>query len=160
MLFISPSTGRRMTDSATSDHAAATPSSPEGGEASLRGAPSRAAVWSQLSKARLSALVLLTTGVGYVVAPTTQAVPEFSRQWWTTLGWTCLGTALAAASAAMLNQVAEIRRDSLMRRTARRPLLLLPPRLLQPRRCWTSCARTGACQAGACSRAACRAASR
>ena len=122
MLFSSPATGTRMTDSATSDRAAATPASPEGGAGALRGAPSRAAVWSQLSKARLSALVLLTTAVGYVVAPTTPAVPEFSRPWWMTLAWTCLGTALAAASAAMLNQVAEIRRDSLMRRTARRPL--------------------------------------
>lgn len=78
--------------------------------------PSHAAIWSQLSKARLSLLVLLTAAVGFVVAP---ADPQ---GWWMRLLWTCLGTALAAASAAMLNQVAEMRRDGLMRRTAKRPL--------------------------------------
>jgi heme O synthase-like polyprenyltransferase len=75
-------------------------------------------VWSQLSKARLSALVLLTTAVGYVVAPW----PTGAEGWWPRLLWTCLGTGMAAASAAMLNQVAEKRRDALMRRTAGRPL--------------------------------------
>ena len=80
--------------------------------------PGHAAVWSQLSKARLSALVLLTTAVGYVVAPW----PAGAEGWWPRLLWTCLGTGMAAASAAMLNQVAEKRRDALMRRTAGRPL--------------------------------------
>lgn len=78
--------------------------------------PGAARVWSQLSKARLSALVLLTAAVGYAVAP------PVAEGWWMRLLWTCAGTGLAAASAAMLNQVAERRRDALMRRTAGRPL--------------------------------------
>lgn len=81
-----------------------------------RPARSHAWVWSELSKARLSALVLLTAAAGYAVAPGP------GEGWWTRLLWTCVGTALAAASAAMLNQVAEARRDALMRRTAGRPL--------------------------------------
>ncbi|MFM8640200.1 MAG: heme o synthase [Planctomycetota bacterium] len=83
-----------------------------------RAAPSAARTWSQLSKARLSALVLLTAAAGYVVAP----AAEGDAAWWPRLGFTCLGTGLAAASAAMLNQVAERRRDALMRRTAARPI--------------------------------------
>jgi protoheme IX farnesyltransferase len=78
--------------------------------------PGAAAIWSQLAKARLSALVLLTAAAGYAVAP------PVAEGWWPRLGWACLGTGLAAASAAMLNQVAERRRDALMRRTAGRPL--------------------------------------
>jgi protoheme IX farnesyltransferase len=78
-------------------------------------APGRAAVWGRLAKARLSALVLVTAAAGFVVAP----VGELD---WARLAWTCLGTGLAAASAAMLNQLVEVRRDALMRRTAGRPL--------------------------------------
>ena len=63
-------------------------------------APGFAVVWSRLAKARLSLLVLATTAVGFVVAPA-GAID------WLRLLWTCLGTAMAAASAAMLNQLAE-----------------------------------------------------
>ena len=77
--------------------------------------PGAAVVWSRLAKARLSALVLLTAAVGFLVAP----APAVD---WVRLGWACLGTGLAATSAAMLNQLAEIRRDARMRRTAGRPL--------------------------------------
>ncbi|MGA0872633.1 MAG: heme o synthase [Phycisphaerales bacterium] len=70
---------------------------------------------SELSKARLTALVLATTAAGYAVA-TPFAVD------WATLGWTVLGTGLAAASASMLNQLAEITRDARMHRTRNRPL--------------------------------------
>jgi protoheme IX farnesyltransferase len=76
--------------------------------------PGAARVWAQLTKARLSALVLLTAAAGFVVAP----VPFDAGR----LAWACLGTAMAAMSAAMLNQLAEIRRDGQMRRTAGRPL--------------------------------------
>jgi protoheme IX farnesyltransferase len=78
-------------------------------------APGAAAVWGRLAKARLSALVLVTTAAGFAVAPGDGLD-------WARLAWTCLGTGLAAVSAAMLNQLAEVRRDSLMRRTSGRPL--------------------------------------
>jgi protoheme IX farnesyltransferase len=77
--------------------------------------PGAAVVWSRLAKARLSALVLVTAAVGFLVAP----APAVD---WARLGWACLGTGLAATSAAMLNQLAEVRRDARMRRTAGRPL--------------------------------------
>jgi protoheme IX farnesyltransferase len=69
----------------------------------------------ELTKARLNGLVLITTGVGYLLA-------ELGPIDWFRMGWTMVGTALAAASAAMLNQLAERHRDALMFRTARRPL--------------------------------------
>lgn len=77
--------------------------------------PGFAVVWSRLAKARLSLLVLATTAVGFVVAPADSID-------WLRLAWTCAGTAMAAASAAMLNQLAETRRDARMHRTAGRPL--------------------------------------
>ncbi len=68
-----------------------------------------------LSKARLNALVVFTTGIGFVVgSPATVD--------WRRLGWTVLGTALVAASSAVLNQLAEHRRDAQMERTRGRPL--------------------------------------
>lgn len=70
---------------------------------------------SELSKARLTALVLATTAAGFAVAE------PFSIDW-AKLGWTVLGTGLAAASASMLNQLAEIARDARMHRTRNRPL--------------------------------------
>ena len=68
-----------------------------------------------LAKVRLNALVLVTTGVGFVVA--TPSTPN-----WALLAWTLLGTAASAASASMFNQLIESRRDAMMRRTERRPL--------------------------------------
>ena len=93
--------------------AGTTAAAPERGAGTRRG---HAATWSELSKARLSGLVILTAAAGYAVAP---GEPE---GWWLRLLWTSLGTALAAASAAMLNQLAEVRRDARMQRTAGRPL--------------------------------------
>lgn len=87
-----------------------------------RAPPRGIAIWTTLSKARLSALVVFTTAVGYAVAPS----PD--RAWIPFLG-TVIGTALAAASAAMLNQLAEIRRDARMERTRGRPL---PAGLVSP----------------------------
>jgi heme o synthase len=70
---------------------------------------------SELSKARLSFLVLLTTLVGFLLG------------WrgpmdYTILTATLIGTALSAAGASALNQWIERDLDGLMRRTADRPL--------------------------------------
>jgi heme o synthase len=69
----------------------------------------------QLAKAPITAMVLVTTAVGYVLA-SAEAIH------WAGLGWTLLGTGLAAAGAATLNQVLETDRDAKMRRTCGRPL--------------------------------------
>ncbi|MCH2144332.1 MAG: heme o synthase [Phycisphaerales bacterium] len=76
----------------------------------------------ELSKARLNMMVLGTTAVGFALAdPDLPAMKLF---------WTLVGTALTAASAGMLNQLAEIRPDGLMKRTRERPL---PAGLVSPR---------------------------
>ncbi len=76
---------------------------------------SRTSVYMDLTKARLSALVLLTTAVGFVLA-----LPMGVD--WMLLTITMIGTGLAAASAASLNQVWEVRLDAKMHRTRNRPL--------------------------------------
>lgn len=71
----------------------------------------------ELTKARLSALVLLTTYVGYAMGlsrPVGEAAPL-----WATL----LGAGALAAGAAALNQVLERHHDRLMERTQDRPLV-------------------------------------
>lgn len=70
-----------------------------------------------LTKMRLNALVLLTTAVGYVLGR--DGVVSFD---WVLLLLTMLGTGLAAASAAILNQALEQRRDAKMHRTRERPV--------------------------------------
>ncbi|MBI1374139.1 MAG: protoheme IX farnesyltransferase [Phycisphaera sp.] len=72
-------------------------------------------VYCDLSKARLSMLVVITTAVGFVLA-------SGSTIDWLMLLWTVLGTTMAAASANTMNQVMEIERDRRMRRTQSRPL--------------------------------------
>ncbi|MEI8197757.1 MAG: heme o synthase, partial [Phycisphaerae bacterium] len=67
--------------------------------------------------------VLVTTGVGYALAPT----PLNENGTATGLNWgrlalTLLGTGLAAIGASAFNQILEIRRDGLMERTRHRPL--------------------------------------
>ena len=62
-------------------------------------------------------MVLMTTAVGYALGR--YGAESFD---WGTLGWTMLGSALAAAGCAMLNQVFEVRRDAAMDRTRNRPL--------------------------------------
>lgn len=69
----------------------------------------------ELGKARLSALVLFTTIVGFVLA-SPETVP------WRQLAWTALGTGLAALGANALNQCLEVARDARMQRTRGRPL--------------------------------------
>ncbi len=81
------------------------------------GGRSLPAVYLQLAKARLTALVLVTTAVGFIMA----SGPVRGLDWLTLL-WTILGTALTAAAANALNQLVEARRDGLMLRTRDRPL--------------------------------------
>lgn len=68
-----------------------------------------------LTKARLSLLVVVTTFVGFCMA----AGPQID---WLRLVHAVLGTTLAAAGAAVLNQVMEVNVDRLMERTRYRPL--------------------------------------
>lgn len=70
---------------------------------------------AELTKARLSALVLMTTAVGFVLG-------SAQGMNWLLLLWTVLGTALAAGCANALNQIWEIRLDRQMLRTHNRPL--------------------------------------
>ena len=76
----------------------------------------------ELSKARLSLLVLLTTLVGFLTG-------WHGRMDWTLLAATLVGTALSAAGASALNQWIERDLDALMPRTADRPL---PARRMHP----------------------------
>ena len=69
----------------------------------------------ELSKARLTSLVLLTTAVGFALAG-----GRLSAGW--LLCCTLLGTGLSAAGANALNQWIEVARDARMERTRHRPL--------------------------------------
>ncbi len=75
----------------------------------------RSALYLELGKARLSALVLLTTAVGF-------ALGERGSVDWLRLAWTLVGTGLAALGANALNEWLEADRDAQMRRTRQRPL--------------------------------------
>jgi protoheme IX farnesyltransferase len=68
-----------------------------------------------ITKARLSLLVVVTTFVGFCMA----SGPEMD---WLLLFNATLGTTLAAAAAAVLNQFSESKVDRLMERTRHRPL--------------------------------------
>jgi protoheme IX farnesyltransferase len=70
-----------------------------------------------LTKARLSILVVMTACFGYFVA--TKGQGTFS---WATLFHLVFGTALAAAGAAVFNQLMEVEADAKMLRTSDRPL--------------------------------------
>ncbi|RWS29094.1 protoheme IX farnesyltransferase-like protein, partial [Leptotrombidium deliense] len=72
--------------------------------------------WLQLSKFRLTTLVVLTTLAGYSMASASFDASLMSA--------TLLGTALSSSSAASLNQFFEIPYDSQMNRTRNRPLVL------------------------------------
>jgi heme o synthase len=69
----------------------------------------------QLAKVRLTAMILLSTVVGYLLG-------SVGPIHWMGLALTALGTGLAAVGASALNQLLEIGRDAQMRRTCRRPL--------------------------------------
>src|ERR1035437_382850 len=93
----------------------------------------RAAVWADLVKARLTALVLLTTFVGFYLG-------EPGTVNYLLMFHTLFGTALVASGAAALNQWLEREHDAKMRRTASGPL---PSGRMQP--------ATAAIFGGACS---------
>jgi len=82
----------------------------------------RSGVLSELFKARLTSLVLLTTLVGFYLG-------QRGGMNWLLLVNTLLGTGLLACGAAALNQYLERDFDALMERTAERPL---PAGLIQP----------------------------
>ena len=69
----------------------------------------------QLAKIRVTAMVLVTTAVGYLLG---SSGPIHWSGFWLTL----LGTGLAVVGASALNQLLEIDRDAKMRRTRNRPL--------------------------------------
>lgn len=74
----------------------------------------RIAVYSQLSKVRLSSLVVMTTGAGFLMAGGPISWGSFTAA--------TVGTSLAAAAANTFNQAWEIELDSKMHRTSKRPL--------------------------------------
>lgn len=71
--------------------------------------------YKQLSKAKLSALVVLTAVSGYVAGSGDEIA-------WKGMAWTALGTFASSACANTLNQLYEINNDSRMNRTRGRPL--------------------------------------
>ena len=73
------------------------------------------ATYGALTKVRLSMLVVVTTGVGFIMASVGPL------DWWV-LFWTVVGTMACACSANGLNQVVKVRRDKLMDRTKNRPM--------------------------------------
>lgn len=72
-------------------------------------------IYAELVKARLTTLVVMTAGAGYLVAPGA----SFS---WTVFLGTLVGTGFAAGGANAVNQWMEVERDRLMERTRNRPL--------------------------------------
>jgi protoheme IX farnesyltransferase len=79
-------------------------------------APSLAADLAELTKARLTFMVLLTTLAGFCLA----SRGPFD---WSKLLHTLLGTALVAVCSSILNQALERPTDALMRRTSLRPFV-------------------------------------
>jgi heme o synthase len=75
----------------------------------------RAADWLELTKPRITGMVVVTAFVGFMTA-----VPE--PAWGLLLGAALAGTGLVAAGASVLNQVMERDTDALMQRTRARPL--------------------------------------
>lgn len=71
----------------------------------------------QLTKPRITLLVVLTAGVGFMFG-TSHGV---GWSWWTLIG-TLIGVALACMGASAFNQAYEAETDAMMRRTRRRPL--------------------------------------
>jgi len=69
---------------------------------------------SELTKFRLSSLVVFTTAAGFICAGSPIDM--------VTMAYACTGTALCAASAGTFNQVFEIENDRAMKRTINRPL--------------------------------------
>lgn len=79
--------------------------------------PSLLTIASELTKFRLSMLVLWTTATGAMLAAHLHGGISGL-----TLLWTLLGTAMSAGAASAVNQVLEVERDRVMHRTRTRPL--------------------------------------
>lgn len=79
-------------------------------------------VFMELTKPRVTLMVVLTTLVGYLLASP-------GRLDWPRLAWTLLGTAILSTSALALNQFLERSSDARMQRTSGRPL---PSKRLTP----------------------------
>ena len=90
-----------------------TDGSSEGNQRTL-GLAQRIRVYGELSKFRLSSLVVATTGAGFLAAGAPVDVP--------TMAAACVGTALCAGSASAFNHIIERDYDVLMNRTRLRPL--------------------------------------
>ena len=71
-------------------------------------------MYAELCKARLSSLVVMTTGAGFLMAGAPAS--------WMTCAAATVGTSLAAGAAGTFNQVWETSNDTAMKRTQRRPL--------------------------------------
>jgi protoheme IX farnesyltransferase len=92
-----------------------TPVLPDVSSSALAGGRGVAADYFELSKPRITLLVVLTTLVGYVLGARGRvAAPHLAA--------TLAGTALVAAGASALNMLLERRTDALMLRTRTRPL--------------------------------------
>ncbi|MGN6136269.1 MAG: heme o synthase [Aureliella sp.] len=74
----------------------------------------RISYYIELTKPRILVMILVTVLMGMVATGAALHV-------WSVF-WTCLGTAMVAASASVLNQWIERDRDAIMARTSRRPL--------------------------------------
>ncbi len=101
-----------------------------------RAVAGRGAVYLELSKARLSSLVLMTTAAGYYLArgvDSPSAAPAagegIEAGFWRAAA-ALAGVALVVSGANAFNEWVEWRRDARMRRTCRRPL---PTRRVSPR---------------------------
>ena len=77
----------------------------------------RLSAYVELTKPRLTLLVLVTTAAGYCLGVGAGGAPDLGLLW-----RAALGTWLTAAGASVLNQVLEWKADALMRRTQSRPL--------------------------------------
>jgi protoheme IX farnesyltransferase len=77
----------------------------------------RLADWTEMTKPGISLMVVLTAGLGFLLAETTR--PGFR---FVLLLHTLIGTGLVSAGGSVLNHVLERETDALMRRTATRPL--------------------------------------
>src|SRR5688572_28162122 len=78
--------------------------------------PSHLADLYELTKPRMNFLVVITTMVGFLLASDARETN------WPLLFHALLGTALCAASAAVINQIIERDRDAVMRRTRNRAI--------------------------------------
>jgi protoheme IX farnesyltransferase len=86
-------------------------------DAETNGSMSKTSAYLQLGKARLSGLVVTTTLAGFIAAggPLYEQAP---------VAVSCVvGTALCSFSAAAMNQIYERDRDSMMKRTQKRPMV-------------------------------------